>query len=860
MFSGPASGLYLSPNPFKSVPDGSLKVADNVIFSAPSVMEPRRGQNIIDEETFGSGSAIGDALAFFAGQQLVHYDLTTVAIRDDAGDFSDFSPTYVANGSHRLRFEGAARSVFFNPDSGIQVLDDVEGAPSDAGCAQGLNIIATNNSNDGWQTGNTAVAYRFTVCRKDVYGRVVEGPPSGRTVLRNLIRSVFPTDGVTRSANVVNVSTEFPHGLTTGDVVVLSPALANFPAGAKVITVDSAIQFHYAEVGANATASATQTWDITRSADLSLYFPAGLTTANFLRVYRSAMTAVSTDVPEDELFQCYESAFLLSTDIVAGFMSFQDVTPESVLENPLYTNPNTGDGTLAANYRPPIAEDLVYWQDRMWYLNTTSLQSVELALIGVGAPDGLQDGDEISFTRDSVSGPGEVFTAKLVPAGAADFQLFDDGDPSYNIQRTAQALCQVVNDGGIFVNAFYVSSETGQPGKMLFARADDDTNDPFIDGFKIYSSRATTWTPQLPTFVDPAFTALASSNNRHSARLWYSKLGQPEAVPLLNYIQIAADNNEALRVFPLDYRLLVFKTDGIYFVPSGLPVSYQKLSDYVLIAPDSVARLGDEVFCLTDQGVIAIGASGVRMVSEPINEALAALNGPTSIDDLKERAVACAYRSEEQYILWTIQKNEGLNTFTDDNAQAWVYSARSRGWTRYTFGVRAAGIDPDLDLLMMLPTVASSHGNADHIQVERKTRTDADYTDTFIVDDELPIECEVKFNDFTDGEPATMKMAQQVSFLFRENGVSDVVAEFASELHPVPVEVTMSSNGWGEFAWGEVPWGCPVRAIRRVEPLPEETGNCCQLSVGFSTAQAGVKFAFLGVDVVMKRDTRVNRG
>ncbi len=1010
MYRGPASGLWSSPNPFSAAPAGSLEVADNVVYTAPTVIEPRRGFEELEDGEFGSADSLANEIFYYGSAIMLAYDFATVAIKEAGESFRAFTWSAVPNGDNRMRFEGAARSVFYNPDDGIRVYDGVGTGETIASAAmepgitfafdggagtldagalveatvggiigEGVSVLGTsaatgslymkdfilgtfpNNADlagltnftalvngatsialfctpadvlwwtagytvtgatsgalgvisantvvgayrvltltsvvgtfvsevvalssdiginqpqfagcpmgtgllyvpalgaDGWQEADTAVAYRFTLCRKDAFGRVVEGPPSGRTIVRNTPYTVAVT-GLVRSGGTLVTGTilaQTPTNWQSGDVVTLSPGEANFAAGAKtIVSIGEAAGvtvFTYAEAGANVPSTLAQEFSAPQNPELSCYVqtaidnvPTTATTSNFIRVYRSVKTLTADDVPDDELYQCYESPFLSLTEIANGVMTFVDVAPESTLEVPLYTNQNSGLTATAANYQPPIAEDITYWQDRMWYLNTTSRHSAMVTLIGVGSPDGLQADDTLTIAPDGLT--TITVTAKLAPASPGEFQLFTDGDPGYNVQRTAQSLCQTINGlSSSTVYAFYISSETGQPGKILLESVGFQVFGE--DGsFSVYSSRPTPWTPQLPSFTAPLWLALASENNRHAARVYYSKLGQPEAVPLLNYIDIDADNAPALKMAELNYRLIIFKADGVYFIPSG-EFGVQKLSDHVLVAPDSVKRLGDAVYFLSDQGLMQVDDSGVRPASVQIDTTLMNLGAPDALEDLRERTVACAYRSARQYLLWTIER-DALDAFSADNEQAFVRSDFSNGFTRFTFGVRAAIVDTTTDKLVVAPT------DDNRLWVERKTLTAADYAD---VGDEA-IATEIRFNKLTDEMPATMKLAQQVSYLFRENGISTVTATFASEIHPATKTVDLESDGWGAFAWGEVPWGCPVRAILRVQPLPPEVANCCQLSVGFTTEQAGAKFAFLGIDVESTPDTIANHG
>ncbi len=539
MFSGPAGGLWVAPNPWSSVPDGSLRVGTNLVFTASGVLGPRRGFSY-----FFTTGELTDALAYYGTTLLASYDLTRAGMKPLAGSFFAWAETFTPFGDNRLRFEMAAKCAYFNPVDGIRVFDgghsaistadiddagyqalrydsgtgdiqdgtEVSGAPSGitgqvandylvgqsstagvlpfvtadgtfldgdvltgdgswagvavgdsfqallasnidndvdwtgyriagstsgatatvavvllnglndgtavlglssvvgtfvtesialstsnleptmAGCPQGLNILTTASlATAGFLAIDSAVAYRFTICRKDEFGRIIEGPPSGRTTLHNTAQPILVGDLV-RSSNVVTGQflTQTDPGWAAGDTVDLSPGEADFAAGLKTLTYafwdpDQDLEvFIYNEAGADAANAIEQEISATHNAEVSLYFPDDCTTAHFLRVYRSEGTLAATDTPSDEMFQVYESPYLSLAELAAGFISFTDTTPESVLENPLYTNANTGDGTLSANYRPPAALDLAYWQNRMWGFNTTAKHNGPTGRTGCG--------------------------------------------------------------------------------------------------------------------------------------------------------------------------------------------------------------------------------------------------------------------------------------------------------------------------------------------------------------------------------------------------------------------------------------------------------------------------------------------
>jgi len=1082
MYSGPAYGLFTSPNPFSSTPAGSLKVADNVYFSAPSVLEPRRGLTEMALSSFGDSNSRADVLTYYDDDVLVSFDSDSIAIKSPTSPFVTFYGSFEPPGEYRMPFQPASRSMFFSTAAGVYVFDspaaeghatvafksgkavayvsgagaltagatvtggtsgatgtltvrtgttagvlylrDVTGTfvgaetvtgpasfsattsgsptaavlvsnatptpveemaitgltstaraiisdinaagaytalsltdigpvstasfsagetvvfsedpllqPYLAGNPQGLDIAAVANNDDGWQSPGTAVAYRFTICSKDRFERVIEGPPSGRVTLRNPLL-VSAIGGMTypnfpATSQTVTVVTTEAHGLAAADSFTLTPGEAHYEAGTYVVdAVLSPTSFTFTSIytGPYPASTLEQNIEVTRAATVICYLPFALPgtpiadyvfleslTRKFIRVYRSEATLTADAVPFDELFQCYESAYLTETDITTGYLAFIDVMPESALSEPLYTNPNR-DGALTANYQPPKAESLAYFANRMWFANTTNKPALRVSLIGVGSPDGIQVGDYFSVDFPYVTPAPGALTLTGVAAGSSpganEFEVFTDGTPGQNIERTAKSLClqlslSTAND---FFYAYYVSAEGDVPGQMLFQGK--GYGDDF--GMRAYSDRPTAWTPQLPTLVTPLWDAPESDDNRHAAGLWYSKLAQPESVPPKNYLPVDADNDAILRIFPLNYRLIIFKTSGIYFCTNTEPFSIQKLSEYRLVAPDSVQVLDEKLYALTDQGIVIVGDSGVGVVSVPIDATLTGMLGPTSLASVKTRTVAVAYRSAQQYLCWLVEQDE-YGDFSADNAQAYVFSTLSNGFTRYPFGARAAAIDGASDRLVLAPT------NDNVLWQENKTYTVEDFVDltvasgtlvavtgdvlelasvsgvtagdviaangdTYLVTEvdaganaittfgptgwtvgdayevKQAIATEVTFNDFTEGKPATMKMAQQATLLFRANGIYETVAAFASEITPVGEEVSLFADSWGLFPWGEIPYGGVGRRLSRVQPLPISAGNCCQLGVGFTTRQARAKYEFLGVDVVSAKDTEANRG
>lgn len=892
-FNAPVSGLFTSPNPFSQAPQGSLARADNVRFTAPGVLAPRPGFPKLNNSAFGSASSRATTIGFFEASTLIHYDDSKVSAKASlAAAFVDLTGTFNA-ASGRMRFVGAARSTFWNADDGVWMWDGV-GQPRAAGNPQGLDQTGYYVSTNGWQDSDTAVAYRYTLCSVDAFGRVIEGPPSGRRIFRNIIQTAIGS--LSRTANVVTADCgAVPHFLSVGDVVTMSPVDGTFAAGAKtVVAVLNLYLFTYAEVAANAVSTVVHTFAITRSIAILLEFHATATTATFLRVYRSEMTALAADNPSDELWQVYETAFLTAGQIAAGFIAITDTTPESILEVPLYTNANTGEGALQGNYQPPIAEDMAYFASRMWFANTTNKHSLEIALIGVGSPDGIQNNDTITIA-------GTTYTGSTSSGGPSPvFFIWTTFDAPTNIRLTALTIINAINNNAqVDVYAYYASAENGFPGRILI-----QARTLGAGAFIAKASRGASWNPRLPVTTE---FVVSSDNNRHAAGLFYSKLGQPEAVPPGNYLPVEADNQEILRIHPLNHQLIIFKTNGVYICNDTAPFSIQKISECRLIAPDSVDLLGSALYALTDQGIVRVTDSGVEPISIPIDDAITPLFGAV-LDNLRERSVAIGHESARQYLCW-MPEDEGV---ADYASNAYVFSTLAGGFTRYPFGVRGAGLNEETDQLYLAPT------DGNYLLAEAKTYTDEDYRDlaysvtvssqaadvltlvsvaAVTVGDALVdasavpwlviavdsaastvttlgtgsfaagtytgyegIACDVQFNKVTGGAPATMKNWQQVSILARRNTLRGMDVSFATEVSTSETTVELTNPSWGESEWGEQPWGDPSAQVRRIEPLPLEDSNACQMQVGFQARQALASFEILGLVLVSEKDGEANRG
>jgi hypothetical protein len=923
--SFPVSGIWTSTNPLNpgDSPKGSFAVADNVRFTAPSVVEPRPGFPTASANVGEDAADEITAIGFHNDLVFTHYlpagdadeGKVSWAATSDLQTWETLDGDFIAE---NVRFVGANRDLFFNTDSGVQMVSaDPEDTYESEFVAAGnpaplaANGVSTSENGD-WLPGNSAVAYRFTICSLDAFDRIIEGPPSGRSIVRNNTTVAIGDMSVASLVATADTSPSF-HYLNVGDVVTVRAGSSdpNFPDGTSytVTAVPTLSTFRFVTVLADGeTNSKSLSFDNDRGGSVYLYLPEGLTTQHFLRLYRSDNTLTGDATPSDELFLVVETPYLVTDDLTSGRVLVADSMPMGFFGHgtPLYTNKSTGNaddgspGALQANFQPPACEDMCFFANRMWFANTTAKQSINLQLLGVGAPSGLQAFDTITIN-------GSTYTAYV------SFGLETDSAPGENIRRTVVSLIQDINTSvtNTEVYAEYTSGDDDPPGKFrVYRRTFSDTP------FTVTSDRGSAWTPNLPGVGDD--WEVASNPNRHAARVYYSKLEKPDAAPILNFLQIGSDNEEILRIFPLNSRLYVFKPDGIWSVSDLAPFSVQKISSVRLLAPNSVSVLNETLYALTNQGIIRVRDGSVEPFSIAIDDDINDRFGE-ALPDLRTHAFGIGYESARQYLCWLPSSDVDAENFPVPDS-AYVYSTLSRGFTKYIVGARTAAIEPTEDRLWL----AAADGP--YLLRENKSYTredfyDATYSLTFVsistdedegtsllavdtgMDDvevgdtvvldaaeyliidadeddaeitilgtpevtltDDPYTCyraiatEVVFNCVTAGNPASLKTWGQASLLFKQNEAYKTSVTFSSEVKQAEDVVELVNAVWGTFAWGEQPWGSPAQKLRRVEPLPTGQAQNCQLNVGFRIRHARVAYQFLGAIVEAAFDSKANRG
>lgn len=618
----------------------------------------------------------------------------------------------------------------------------------------------------------------------------------------------------------------------------------------------------------------------TRDVALTFTVPSGITVSDFFQVYRSKESASSSDEPTDELQLVYEKN-PSAGEIVALSVTFTDSTPVSLMGASLYTNASQ-EGISESNDEPPFASDIALFKNYAFFANVKTKHKISIKLLSAGG-SGLVNDDTI--TINSV-----VFTAKASETVASGFfKVSTGGSASQNISDTAQSLVKVINQyaSNTAVYAYYISGFQDLPGQILLVkRTLDDVS------FAVAVSRAGAW--DIGTAV--------SSNDEYPNGLMWSKNQQPEHAPTSHIEFVGSKNYPIRRIVALRDSLFILKADGVFrLTGSGGSWSIDPLDTSTkIIAPDSASVVNNQIFCLADQGIVAISDVGVQVISRPIENEITFLISE-DYEKLKTLSFGVSYETDRKYILHTIANNS--DNFT---TKAFVYNTFTQAWTTWTKDAKHAFVNSTDDKIYLC------NPEDKYILKERKSLTFTDYVDeevdgfsivsfsgydivlnsvagldigylvyysssvysvitevdastnTVTVNDirnwvvgsvtvYKVIKSVVEYTAQHFKNPGVMKHFQEVALLFRETNFVSGTLSFFTDLSGGYSNTTFygtyGSGLWGLFLWGQIPWGGASRPRPIRVFVPREKSRGTILSPKMTIANGYSKWSLNGLSI-----------
>lgn len=629
-------------------------------------------------------------------------------------------------------------------------------------------------------------------------------------------------------------------------------------------------QLYYGAPSGMATAVNTSATSV--SVEVTTNLPADLTmgprVTMFVQLYRSDATESVSLPPLDQMQLVYE-AEVTDADLIAGYITILDQTPDSLKGIPLYTGSDR-EGILQANEQPPLCKDATQYRDMVLYANCTKKPSLKLTLLGVSLPGGagLQAGDEITMTPE-VGDPITFIAVADAPNVAGEFQVVTSGTPAQNISDTANNLIAAINFAPDLapdespVYAYLVSSSSDLPGQILLVSKDYTEVEISAN---LHGDSA--WSPTITEADARTLTAERLPNT-----ILISKQGQGVAVPTVNSLLVGDASSPILRVIALREYAFVMKTDGVYKVTGLTPSSLScSLFDNTtrLVGPETAVVLTNAVWMLSNQGVVSVSDTGVQIRSEPIKDIVDDLTGPL-LETTKSVAFAVGYETDKKYIL-SVPESEGI-TYTTKQL---VFNYITNTWVTWDRPMSAANVAASEDRLYIGNALSSTVSRERHDgtyndfsdedinvtisaidgdqvtldTVEGITEGDVIYqsasiravvteidavnnivtveNDTGLTVDaatiKTSIQCRVQWKPVVNGNnPVQARQYSEGALLFRNTrfgyGRIGFFTDADNSIEYVDIEGS-SAGEFGLFLWGEVPWGGALRpkAVRFLIP------------------------------------------
>ncbi len=874
-------GLITQYNPLNLSPGAMLR-ANDCSVRRENVVEDRRGYKL-----YGTLSNAAAQFLIYSNRTIAHNG-TALSYDNGSGTYADYSGSYSAPTNRKMRFVEAASNLYATTNAGIKVFSDLTGTAGRlAGAPRALNATYSLAGSTGFLANNFQCAYRTLIQRTDANSNVITGYPSQRLWV------------------------------------------ANAAGGA-------------------------------RNATLTSYLPAEAVANDVIQVYRTEQfSGTSDDISGDEMGLVYQYQ-LTSTDISNGYITFTDSITDALRGASLYTSPSE-EGIIQANDRPPLSKDFCLYKTFMMYANTKTKHRLNVTLVGTGtlgyattgtthtnttldsvasvtnvkigwkveganiqagttvsnivgstitlslAATGSAGGQAVNFYTDQTIVLGGVtyhFGSSEVTATTPQIKVSITGVAAVDIDVTARSFEYVCNrnDQNSTIYGYYVSGGNETPGKMMF-----EERGLGASAFTIQSSNAFVqgmFFPYPP--VSPATSTQSTSTQDSRVNAVYvAKSQQNEHVPATNYLPIGPNNKEILRIVSLRDSAIVIKEEGAYRITgdtfSNMVVTPIDLTVFCKAA-DSVAVLANQVFMLSNQGVVLISESGAEVISRDIEPSLLPILSNTLIST---SSFGVAYESERSYFLSTL-------TSASDTAatQTLVYNIFTKTWVRHTYAFVTAIVEPSVDKIYFAKasdvsvyierkdfditdfadpehsiTITALTGtnvvaftlggatpdvgwiisqNGTDIAIESLTILSGSYSAVLVED--FPgawttgaatiypgVNMDVEFHSWTGQQnPDLMKQVRAVGFLTDDmpgnNSVSNFIASFRTNFDPEPelIPINQPGEGWGG-AWGSSPWGGSGDSNGYPTYVPRNKQYCTRMNVGVKHTFARERMVITGI-------------
>lgn len=439
------------------------------------------------------------------------------------------------------------------------------------------------------------------------------------------------------------------------------------------------------------------------------------------------------------------------------------------------------------------------------------------------------------------------------------FQLSESDSAAERITDTAVGIVKAINrDVQSLIYGQYTTAIDEIPGKMSFQAKG------FTGAISFRANSLTAGTAFSPNLPDSFVTGpqVFSKNDQLPNVIYISKLGEPEAVPLINFLPAGSRNYPIYRIVALRDTVIVIKADGVWRLTGDSLTNFTITlldSTVISVATSSLDVLNNQVIFLSNQGICQVSESSVQIISrQKIEDQIQPILGQPSLSSI---TAGFGYETERIYLLTTTLPNDTNPVIT------WCYNILTNEWSSWDVLFKQAEIGPS-DRMYCITL-------DNRIFRERKTQTALDFADqdytifidsisgttaeiTFLSDgapkegdmivkddvitwiEEEPIALSgatysvvlssannlevghveflyasfykiIKFSPFHAGLLSKMKLFSKFMVHLRNNAMTKATFTFIGYAVGGSGEVKWKSllafEGWGYFPWGFEPWG-----------------------------------------------------
>lgn len=391
-----AYGLELQSNSFEPR-EGALEIAENIVISQDNIFTKKRGQKLfvdptpttIKKTTSFNDKLLGISDGSATNKIEVYNQNADGSYLSTSGLTNETGLTWTATAQIPREAESNG-NMYIATDAAVIKLESTTGSVLRAGIdeATDLRVFRTVFSGqETYLTPGSQVGYRALFGRKDANKNTIIGAPSEFTIITNTLTSgaAFTLPGApAKRVRVAAASTPFVGAAAANFVYISESSVTGISEG--VYQLDAYVANTSFDFISDETPSGvgTVSWGGFYNAKLEFDLPDQVqTTEYFTQIYRTTASAAVDIEPDESTLQLVDEFNVAAGDITKGFITYYDITPDTLRGAFLYTNPNTGEprGIAEANVKPPQCEDMEIFKDHMFFSAPTSPYRLTLNLV-----------------------------------------------------------------------------------------------------------------------------------------------------------------------------------------------------------------------------------------------------------------------------------------------------------------------------------------------------------------------------------------------------------------------------------------------------------------------------------------------